>query len=57
MAILRIDPPPNTDNVRVLQAYVSDLYEALTNVLSNIDEDNINEEFLNTINRLNGGGE
>lgn len=53
MAVLNIDPPPETNDVSELGAYVGNLYYTLLNVLTNIDEENLSEEFLN---KLNGGG-
>jgi len=53
MGLFKMDPPPETDDAAVLRAYVNDLYNTLLNVLSNIDEENLNDDF---INRLNGGG-
>ena len=53
MAILNIDPPPETNDVSELGAYVGNLYYTLNNVLMNIDEENLNDDFLK---RLNGGG-
>ena len=53
MALFKIDPPPETNDVSELRAYVNNLYLTLGNVLTNIDEENLNEEF---INKLNGGG-
>lgn len=45
MAVFKIDPPPETDDVRELRAYVSELYETLNSVLYQIDDDNLNDEF------------
>lgn len=53
MAVLKLDPPPETDDIRELRAYMTELYDVLCSVLYNIDEDNLSEEFLNNIN---GGG-
>lgn len=52
MALFQIDPPPETEDVSTLRAYVNDLYTTLSNVLLNIDEENLNDEF---IERLSGG--
>lgn len=54
MAVLRIDPPPASDDPAVLRRYIADLYDALTEVIYNIDTDNISEEF---IKNLRGEGE
>lgn len=52
MGLFKMDPPPETNDVQELTAYVNDLYLTLSNVLSNIDEENLNDDF---ISRLNGG--
>ncbi len=49
MAVLKIDPPPATEDINVLRSYVSDLYDALMNVVYNLDGDNMSEEFLNSL--------
>ena len=51
MAVLRIDPPPASDDPAVLRKYIADLYEALTGVLYSLDTDNMSEEFLSNINQ------
>lgn len=55
MAVVNIDPPPNTDDVRELRLYVSNLYDVLINVLSNLDSDNMSEEFLESLGGKNNG--
>lgn len=52
MAVLKLDPPPATDDVRVLQGWMQDMYDAVNNLVYNLDEDNFNDEFLEKI----GGG-
>lgn len=54
MAVLRIDPPPASDDPAVLRRYIADLYEALTGVLYSLDGDNMSEEFMAGINTMNG---
>lgn len=54
MAVLRLDPPPSTEDINVLRAYVSDLYDELNNIIYNLDADNMSEEFKKV---LNLGGE
>lgn len=54
MAVLRLDPPPASDDPAVLRRYIADLYEALTGVLYSLDTDNMSEEF---IKNLKGEGE
>lgn len=54
MAVLKLDPPPETDDIRVLRAWTNEMYEAMSFVLSNIGEDNLEEDFFN---KINGGGE
>lgn len=51
MAVLRIDPPPASDDPAVLRRYIADLYEALTGVLYSLDTDNMSEDFLQNMNR------
>lgn len=53
MAVFKLDPPPATDDVNVLRNYISDLYDALYNVVYNLDSDNMSEEFLSSINSMN----
>lgn len=48
----QLDNPPETSDVNTLRAYINDMYEVLSNVLSNIDEENLNDDF---ISKLNGG--
>ena len=52
MAVLKIDPPPETNDASELRAYINDLFEAINGAFYNIDEDNLSEEFLE---RLLGG--
>ena len=54
MAVLRLDPPPASDDPAVLRRYIADLYEALTGVLYSLDTDNMSEEL---IKNLKGEGE
>ena len=49
MAVLKLDPPPSTNDVSVLRGYINDLYDALVNVVYNLDGDNMSEEFLSSI--------
>lgn len=55
MAVMNIDPPPNTDDVRVLRLYLSNLYDVLKNILSNLDSDNMSEEFLKSLGGNDNG--
>ena len=50
MAVLKLDPPPTTNDINILRSYVSDMYDALCNVVYNLDADNMSEDFLNSIN-------
>lgn len=52
MAAFNIDPPPATEDVAVLRAYINELYEKLCVLAYNIDEENFSTEFNE---RLNGG--
>ena len=49
MAVLRIDPPPASNDPGVLRNYIADLYEALTGVLYSLDTDNMSEDYLKNI--------
>lgn len=53
MAVLKLDPPPSTNDVSVLRGYINDLYDALVNVVYNLDGDNMSEEFLSSIQTSN----
>lgn len=53
MAVLKLDPPPSTNDVSVLRGYINDLYDALINVVYNLDGDNMSEEFLSSIHTSN----
>lgn len=57
MAILKIDPPPNTSDVTVLRNYISDLYDTLVNVIYNLDSDNMSEDFLNSLSAIQSESE
>lgn len=52
---MNIDPPPNTDDVRELRLYISNLYDVLRVVLSNLDGDNMSEEFLESLGGNDNG--
>lgn len=54
MAVLRIDPPPASNDPGVLRNYIADLYEALTGVLYSLDTDNMSEDFLKNISTKGG---
>lgn len=54
MAVLRLDPPPASDDPAVLRRYIADLYEALNGVLYNLDGDNMSEDFMAGINISKG---
>lgn len=53
MAVLNLDPPPQSDDIRVMWAWMNEMYEKFSFVLQNIGEDNLEEDFFNKIN----GGE
>ena len=53
MAVLKLDPPPETEDIRVLRAWANEMYEAVSFVFQNIGEDNLEEDFFN---KINGGG-
>lgn len=55
MAVVNIDPPPNTEDIKELRLYISNLYDVLVNVLSNLDSDNMSEEFLEILGGNNNG--
>ena len=50
MAILKLDPPPETDDAAELRAYISDLYDELKNIVYNIDGDNLSDELRELLN-------
>lgn len=50
MGVFKLDPPPNTDDVTILRKYINDMYDAIRNVIYNIDKDNLSEEFINNLN-------
>ncbi len=56
MAVLKLDPPPETDDINVIRAWANELYEQVNFVLSNIGEDNLEQDFFDKINNMNGGG-
>lgn len=55
MAVLKLDPPPETDDIRVLRAWAVDMYEQVNFVLSNIGEDNLEQDFFDKLNGVSGG--
>lgn len=56
MAVLKLDPPPVTDDIRVLQAWANELYEQVNFVLANIGEDNMEEDFFEKLTNRAAGG-
>ena len=54
MAVLRIDPPPASDDPAVLRRYIADFYEAVNSVIYNLDSDNMSEDFMSGINISKG---
>lgn len=56
MAVLKLDPPPETEDVRVLRAWANEMYEQVSFVLGNIGEDNFEEDFFDKLNRTVNGG-
>lgn len=56
MAVLKLDPPPASDDINTLRSYINDLYDAICNIVYNLDSDNMSEEFLESIYN-NGSGE
>lgn len=57
MSVLKIDPPPVSDDPAILRRYIADLYEALSGVLYSLDRDNMSEEFMTSISGLKGENE
>lgn len=49
MATFKLDPPPSTNDIGEMRNYLNDMYEQLAFVLSNIDIDNITDDFLSAI--------
>lgn len=56
MAVLKLDPPPETEDIRVLRAWANEMYEQVSFVLGNIGEDNFEEDFFDKLNRTVNGG-
>ena len=59
MAVLKLEPPPATDDIRVLRAWANEMYEQVNFVLNNIGEDNLEADFFDKLNNSliseNGG--
>lgn len=56
MAYLKLDPPPETDDIRVLRSWANEMYEQVSFVLGNLGEDNFEEDFFDRLsNSMNGG--
>ena len=51
MAVLKLDPPPETEDVRELRAWANDMYEQVSFVLQNIGEENFEEDFFDKLSR------
>ena len=49
VATFKLDPPPSTNDIVEMRNYLNDMYEQLAFVLSNIDSDNITDDFLSAI--------
>ena len=49
VAAFKLDPPPSTNDIGEMRNYLNDMYEQLAFVLSNIDSDNITDDFLSAI--------
>jgi hypothetical protein len=54
MAVLKLDPPPETEDVRELRAWANDMYEQVSFVLQNIGEENFEEDFFDKLSRIGG---
>ncbi len=50
MGVFKLDPPPNTNDIELLRKYMNDMFDAIKNVIYNIDGDNLSEEFRNSLN-------
>lgn len=58
MAVLKVDPPPETDDIRVLRAWANEFYEQASFVLNNISEDNLDSDFFDKLSgSIKGGGD
>lgn len=59
MAVLKLEPPPATDDIRELRAWANEMYEQVNFVLNNIGEDNLEADFFDKLNNSliseNGG--
>ena len=49
VATFKLDPPPSTNDIGEMRNYLNDMYEQLAFVLSNIDSDNITDDFLSAL--------
>ena len=49
VATFKLDPPPSTNDIVEMRNYLNDMFEQLAFVLSNIDSDNITDDFLSAI--------
>ena len=56
MAVLKLDPPPVTDDIRVLRAWANEMYVQMNFVLANIGEDNLEEDFFEKLNNRSKEG-
>lgn len=57
MAVLKVDPPPETEDIRVLRAWANEFYEQANFVLSNIGEENFESDFFEKLNGVLKRGE
>jgi hypothetical protein len=57
VATFKLDPPPSTNDIGEMRNYLNDMYEQLAFVLSNIDSDNITDDFLSAIGQSQKGSE
>ena len=50
MAVFKMEPPPETDDIRVLRAWANEMYEQVSFVLGHLDGDNFEDEFMDNLN-------
>lgn len=50
MAVFKMEPPPETEDIKVLRAWANEMYEQVSFVLGHLDGDNFEDEFMDNLN-------
>ncbi len=50
MATFNLDPPGSNGSLQSIQNYLANLHDTLEYVLNNLDDENMNEDFLSRLN-------